>query len=137
MVTPDGYLGADLSQMYNEVGDYCWAMSSDKYCQALVTTVAEVLQKKGLRLPTKCYIPMRRDYRPELDCTSELKSDAVQWYQALIGSMRWAIELGKIDILFETSIFIATSCFTTGRPSRTSFTHIGTFEISQKDENFI
>ena len=45
MVTPDGYLGADLSQMYNEVGDYCWAMSSDKYCQALVTNVEEVLQK--------------------------------------------------------------------------------------------
>ena len=104
MEEPDNYLGADMSQMDNEHGDLCWAMSSDKYCQALVKNVEERLEKKGLRLPSKCILPLSNGYKPELDCTAELKADGVQWYQEIIGQLRWAIELGRVDILLETSL---------------------------------
>ena len=104
MDEPDIYLGASLSKMDNAEGDECWAMSSDKYCSAFVTNVEESLEKKGLRLPSKCVTPLRSDYKPELDATCELKADGLQWYQEIIGSLRWAVELGRVDILLETSI---------------------------------
>jgi hypothetical protein len=101
---PDMYLGASLSKMTNCEGTECWAMSSDKYCEAAVANVEEALKAKGLRLPSKCLTPLANKYRPELDVTSELKADGVQWYQELIGTLRWACEIGRIDILLEVSM---------------------------------
>ena len=69
-------------------------MSAEKYVLAAVKNVEETLARRGLRLPTKCYTPLPTDYRPELDTSAELKSDGVQYYQELIGILRWAIELG-------------------------------------------
>ena len=67
-------------------------MSSDKFCNAMVKNVEDALQKKGLKLPSKCTTPLRSDYKPELDYTGELKADGLQWYQELVGSLRWANE---------------------------------------------
>ena len=53
MEKPDVYICADLSTMDNEKGYKCWAMSSDKYCAAMVKNVEDTLANKGLRLPTK------------------------------------------------------------------------------------
>ena len=101
---PEMYLGATMSKMDNCDGDECWAMSSDAYCAALVKNVESALQRKGLRLPGKCITPLKHGYRPELDCTNELKVDGMQWYQEIVGSLRWAIEIGRVDILLETSL---------------------------------
>ena len=76
----------------------------DAYCAALVDTVEGVLAKKGLRLLSKCRTPIKHGYQPELDVTAELKRDGVQWYQELIGSLRWAAEIGRVDILLETTL---------------------------------
>ena len=75
MDVPDNYLGADLSRLDNEDGDLCWGMSSDRYCQSLVTNIESVLAKKGLRLPSRCITPLKGGYKPELDSTCELKAD--------------------------------------------------------------
>ena len=104
---PEIYLGAGMSQMDNQDGDLCWAMSSDNYCSALVNNVEEVLARKGLRLPSKCPLPLTNGYKPEMDCTAELKSEGVQWYQEIIGQLRWAVEIGRVDILLETSLMSA------------------------------
>ena len=82
---PEVYLGADMSKMDNVHGYKCWAMSSDKYCNALVKNVEIILEKKGLRLPSKCVLPLSNDYKPEIDCTAELKADGVQQYQEIVG----------------------------------------------------
>jgi len=79
-------------------------MSSDKYCNAMVKNIEDILKKKGLRLPSKCITSFRSGYKPELDCTGELKADGLQWYQELIGALRWACELGRIDVLYEVAI---------------------------------
>ena len=39
-----------------------------------------------------------------MDCTGEFKANGLQFYQELIGSLRWAIEIIRVDILLETSI---------------------------------
>ena len=100
---PDIYLGAQLGTM--QVDDIeCWTMSAEKYVISAVKNVEEALAKKGLRLPTKCYTPLSTDYRPELEVSPELKSDGIQLYQELIGVLRWAVELGRVDILLEASL---------------------------------
>ena len=39
-----------------------------------------------------------------MDFIDELKADGLQLYQELIGSLRWAVEISRMDILLETSI---------------------------------
>ena len=48
--------------------------------------------------------PLPHGYKPELDVTKELDADKVQRFQELIGILRWAIELGRVDILTEVAL---------------------------------
>ena len=101
---PEFYLGGTITKMVNSDAEECFAMDSDKYCNSAVKNVEEVLNRKGLRLPNKCKTPFRSGYKPEMDDTAELKADGLQWYQELIGQLRWAVELGRVDILLEVSL---------------------------------
>jgi hypothetical protein len=87
----------------------CWGVGSESYIQEAVKTAEANFTKLGL-----LYSSSRRegrntpfkdpDYCPELD-TSEICNDVhVHLYQNLIGILRWACELGRIDILHETSL---------------------------------
>ena len=93
-----------MSKMTNVDGIECWAFSLDQYSTTVVYNVESILKEKGLRLPSKCVTPLLCGYKPELNARGELKADGVQWYQELIGSLRWTVELGRIDILLETSL---------------------------------
>ena len=48
--------------------------------------------------------PMPKDYRPEIDVSPILEPHKAQQYQQLIGMLRWAVELGRVDIVFEVSL---------------------------------
>jgi len=84
-------------------GKVCWSMLSEAYCKAAVKNVEQKLSEDGKRLPSKCDTPMKWAYRPELDNTAELKAKGVQYYQELIGVLRWAVELGRVDISYEVA----------------------------------
>ncbi len=101
--SPEMYLGAQLGKLDVDAVSF-WTMSAEKYVTAAVKNVEEALSKRGLRLLSKCYTPMPTDYKPELETSPELKADGVQYYQELIGIHRWAVELGRVDILLETSL---------------------------------
>ncbi len=101
---PDVYLGATLSKMKLENGKYCWTMSPEQYVKAAVTNVEEDLAKNGKRLPSKCVTPFSSNYAPWLETSPELKADGVQRFQELIGQLRWAVEIGRVDILLEVSL---------------------------------
>ena len=47
---------------------------------------------------------MSYDYTPESDATTELESDGITMFQELIGELRWAIEIGRVDIEHEVSV---------------------------------
>ena len=100
---PKNYLGAQLAQKVIG-GIECWTMSSEDYVKAAIANVEEALNATGQRLPSRCTTPMQANYRPELDETPELKIDGVRYYQELIGVLRWAVELGRIDIIMEVSM---------------------------------
>ena len=97
-------LGLSLLMMINEKNNVCYATSSDIYCQASVKHVEAVLAKDNIRLPIKCLCPFTNGYLLEMDVTQELKYDNVQYYQKLIGILRWAVEIGCIYILLEVSL---------------------------------
>eukprot|EP00980_Cylindrotheca_fusiformis_P014195 scaffold3727_cov54-Cylindrotheca_fusiformis.AAC.1 len=47
---------------------------------------------------------MMGSFVPELDGSPELDSEGTQFFQELIGILRWATELGRVDVLHEVSI---------------------------------
>ena len=48
--------------------------------------------------------PFPAPYRPEVDVTKVLGDELHSRYLQLIGVLRWAIELGRIDIITEVSV---------------------------------
>ena len=50
-------------------------------------------------MPKKAENPFKMGYDPELDICPELDPDAASYYLAIIGILRWMIELGRIDII--------------------------------------
>jgi hypothetical protein len=58
-------------------------------------------------LKTRASFVLPRGYRPELDVTSYCNDDDASYYQQQIGALRWAVELGRIDICAEVSMLAA------------------------------
>ena len=103
LCAPGQYLSATVKIYMDQDGYECWAMSSDDYVKAAVAEVVEDLEKKGLKLKGKAFRPFDSAYRPELDVTEELDETGVAKFQGFIGTFRWMIELGCMDILTEVS----------------------------------
>ena len=106
---PTLYLGADIEKF--EVpgsSNTAWAMSSTKYTAKAIETVEQELatSKYGYKyLPsTGIKTPLSGDYRPEIDPTQELDHQQQNYYQGLIGVLRWICELGRLDIIMPCSL---------------------------------
>lgn len=110
--SPTMYLGTDTKKWKaNEDGTEipCWAIGSESYLNEAVKTAETNFRKhkldysssrsKGRDTPFKY-----PDYRPELDTTELCDDDLISLYQNLIGILRWTCELGRVDILHETSL---------------------------------
>ena len=101
---PDYYLGAKLQKKPIN-GLACWTITSQDYVKAAVKNVEDTIMKKGRKLPTtNIDTPMNITYSPELDATEELNVDDMTYFQELIGVLRWATEIGRVDILLEVSL---------------------------------
>ena len=57
------------------------------------------IEKSYFRLPSLCNTPMATTCRPSEDVTKEMNTEGLQVYQELIGILRWAVEIGRVDIL--------------------------------------
>jgi hypothetical protein len=94
------YLGAKLEyQIFN--GVKCWTMPSDKYVNAAIENIEKKLKSECRHLPRRADTPMSSSYRPEEDVSAELEGTDHTYFQELIGIFRWAIELGRINIMIE------------------------------------
>jgi Reverse transcriptase (RNA-dependent DNA polymerase) len=104
---PTTYLGAEIRQHRIEGSDepekVRWAMSSDAYVKRAVAEVESKLEEIGEKLSTRVQTPLTPDYHPELDQTPELDAKRANYYQGLIGILRWACELGRVDILVDVA----------------------------------
>ena len=48
--------------------------------------------------------PFPAGYRPETDLSDELQPEEATFYQSQVGILRWIVEIGRIDIITETSL---------------------------------
>ena len=105
---PKRYLGADIEKFQNEEGENAWSMTCDTYVKNAVETVKTLLAEDGMELksgPRKQHKgPLPPTYKPELDVTKECDAEHVSRFQQLIGILRWAVELGRVDIQVEVAI---------------------------------
>ena len=84
-------LGADF--YCNTDGILC--MASKKYIECLIASYEHIFRKK----PTvNAYSPLEKGDHPELDSLELLDAEGITQYQSLIGSLQWAISLGRFDI---------------------------------------
>ncbi|CAJ1955423.1 unnamed protein product [Cylindrotheca closterium] len=82
-----------------------WTMSSYDYVTAAVKNVKATLKdNQRWNLPKKAVTPMNSDYTPELDDSSELNAHDHTYFQELIGVLRWATEIRRVDILLKVSL---------------------------------
>jgi hypothetical protein len=102
---PDRYLGANIGKFQLPDGRESWSMSARDYVKNAVKNVEEtLLTENKTALKSKADRPTPAGYRPEIDVSPECDDDEANRYQQLIGVLRWACELGRIDILLEVSL---------------------------------
>ena len=109
---PERYLGANIKRWQLPDGRECWAMSGKDYVKNAVNICKGMLAEDGLVLKTGkgTERPMPKTYRPELDVSPVLGTVLASRYQQLIGILRWAVELGRVDILLEVSLMSSHLC---------------------------
>jgi hypothetical protein len=106
---PKTFLGAEVYgyELQDNLGrrGKCFGLGSKAYLENIIkeleTRLAVELQ---ICLPTTAVSPIRADYRPENDTTPLLNDHFVQWYQGLVGTLRWLTEIGRIDVAFAVSL---------------------------------
>jgi len=102
---PERYLGANIGKYTtSEDSREKWYMSSDEYVKNAVRNVEQNLSEIGKGLTKMADKPFTTGYHPELDVTPELMPEKANYYQEMIGVLRWAVELGRIDIHVQVAL---------------------------------
>ena len=109
---PDYYLGADIRKVHFSDGSFAYTMSSESYVKNAVKNIKARLNDDGLKFNNKLSsleFSARQpfssiDYRPELDTSAECDERQTNFFQNVMGVLRWLVELGRIDIAYEVSI---------------------------------
>jgi hypothetical protein len=103
---PFNYLGATIKE-WSIPNETCkvWGMNSTQYIKEARLCIELELEQTNHSLRGKPSIPMQADYRPELDVSPLLGPDQANYYESLIGILRWAVELGRIDIYIDVALF--------------------------------
>ena len=107
---PKRYLGANVGK-YKFPGDdkEYWYMGSEHYVKEACRNVERFLEKHDRQLKSKAPTILPSGYVPELDGTKELDDEMTGMYHQYIGVLRWAVELGRVDICGEVSMMAAHS----------------------------
>ena len=108
---PKIYLGANIQKVPSRSGGECWGMSCEQYVVDAVRHVKEKLLRDGWEFNKKLsdvnYSPQHpfssQSYKPELEDSIFCNDEEANYYQNLIGVLRWVVELGRIDINYEAA----------------------------------
>ena len=105
---PNRYLGADVEKVQkpgDPTGREYWSFSARTYVKNAVKNVKLLLQEEGRGLKSTAKTPFpSSSYRPEVDTTDECNSEQSTRFQNLIGVLRWAVELGRLDVYTEVAL---------------------------------
>jgi hypothetical protein len=84
------HLGCD----YSRDDDGTLSYGPKKYIEKMITQYASMFGSK----PKEYISPLEKGDHPELDTSEELGPDGIQKYQSMLGSLQWAVSLGRFDI---------------------------------------
>ena len=88
-------------------------MSSTNYTKKASMEVERELKATDKCLRTRVTTPLSTGYQPEINLTQELDTDRQNYYQGLIGVLRWICKLSQLDIL--TPVSMLSRYFAKGR----------------------
>jgi hypothetical protein len=94
---PDDYLSTKLKETVLPNGVKARGQSSSHYIHNAVAFLESWMKNREYKLP-------RKAPTPEVDVTEVLNSEEANYYQSLVGVLRWIIEIGRIDITTEVSM---------------------------------
>ena len=106
IMEPDRYLGAKFGEYIMADGTRTIYMSAELYLEKAIPVIEE---RFGGKLPSmyrtsRYQTPAPSDFHPELDTSDFLDADGTSLYQSYIGILRWAVELGRIDVAHLASV---------------------------------
>jgi hypothetical protein len=103
---PEIYLGANVAKIQLLDGREVWSTSPRTYVKNSILVDEHLLEEdgEGYVLKSKVRNPFPTGYKPEVDVTDELDLTLASRFMQLIGILRWAVEIGCIDICLETSL---------------------------------
>jgi hypothetical protein len=105
---PKTYLGAHVKEFHlpKDRTKIQWGLSAEQYIKNAIKNVEDKINESGQTLLSKKYAstPLSNKYRPELDYSPLLNGDAANYYQQLIGVLRWIVELRGVDIHIYTAM---------------------------------
>ena len=110
---PKLYLGTKISQVGLPNGVKAWAWSSSKYIQEAINSLEIHLERRGYKLKNKASTPIGVGYRPECDMSKLCDEDDARLYLSLIGTLRWMVEIGRVDLTCEVSMMASYSAMPT------------------------
>ena len=112
---PERYLGANIKKFMVD-GTPHYGLTCEDYVVSSIKNIELLLANDGDDIGLSRYgkkaskRPFPINYRPECDVSPELNDDLSNRYLQLIGILRWAVELGRIDIYTEVSILSQHQC---------------------------
>ena len=103
---PEIYLGADVAKIQTPDGKEVWLTSPHTYVKNSIFVVEQLLEEEGdgYVLKTNAHNPFPTGYKPEINVTDKLDQTMATRFMQLIEILRWAVEIGCIDIYLETSL---------------------------------
>ena len=103
---PDTCLGVKLQKVQLNNGVHCWALSPTKCVQEAVKNVKTYIKQNfGYdKFPKVGSGAWPNGYTSETDATEELDPKMAQCHQSLMGALHWMVELGRVDVITETSV---------------------------------
>ncbi len=98
---PDYYLGAEYGRVN---GEYTASGSTSTWsAKTFLRNVIDKIERIFGKLRSYT-VPMDPEYYPEVDESTLLRGEDISKYRMLTGSAQWAITLGRIDIIYATTM---------------------------------
>ena len=87
-------------------GTEVWMTSPQSYVKNSILVVEQLLEEdgEGYVLKSNARNPFPTGYKLEINITNELDQTLASRFMQLIGILRWAVEIGCINIYLETSL---------------------------------
>ena len=93
------YLRANIAKFrVPDTGKTCWSMSGNTYTKEAIKNIELKLAKSVLQMFITSRLSINLGCQLELDMSPVLEDSQANYYQNTVGRLRWAVNIGRIDI---------------------------------------